>query len=74
MRKRNIAFILFAVGGINLITIPITLIIYAPLYARLGMPSYAMDVAFMAISASGIIAASALFLDGLIVLIKFRKT
>ena len=74
MRKRNIAFILFAVGGVNLITLPIILLVYGPLYARLGIPSMARDISFMIITITSILAASALFLAGIIVFIKFRKT
>lgn len=74
MRKRNIAFILFGVGAVNIVTLPILLFVYGPLYQQLGMPPYASTVGLMTSTITTVVAASALFIAGIIVFIKFRKT
>jgi len=73
MRKRNIAFILFGVAAMNIITLPIILFAYRPLYERLGMPLYAMNIAFRSITITTLIIGSILFCAGIIVFFKFRK-
>lgn len=74
MRKRNIAFILFAVAGVNIITLPILLFIYRPLFAELGLSSTFVNTVMMSITIAGLIPAIALIIAGIIVFIKFRKT
>ncbi|NHJ19685.1 MAG: hypothetical protein EAX91_01990 [Candidatus Lokiarchaeota archaeon] len=74
MRKRNIAFILFAVAGVNLLTLPILILIYTPLFAQLGLPSTVVNRVMMTVAISGVIPAIALIIAGIIVLIKFRNT
>jgi hypothetical protein len=73
MRKRNIAFILFAVAAMNVITLPIIPLLFNPLWARLGMPSNVINISFTISITAGLIAASILFVAGIIVFFKFRK-
>jgi hypothetical protein len=71
MKKRNIGFILFGVAGVNLITLPLSLIIFPRLYALQGMPLAAIRIAIATILIVGLIAASVLVCAGIIVIIKF---
>lgn len=73
MKKRSIGFILFAIAGVNLITLPIALIIYPPYYERIGMPAEVSRMALNLIFVSTIIVVSILVCAGIIVIIKFRK-
>ncbi|MFX0030450.1 MAG: hypothetical protein ACFE8B_14655 [Candidatus Hermodarchaeota archaeon] len=73
MKKKNIAFILFGVAAINLLSIPISLMIFPTLYERMDMPSSAIRMGITSILTSSIIAITALFIAGLIVYIKFRN-
>ena len=73
MKKKNIAFILFGVAGINMLTLPIILLIYGPLYERVGIISNLKDIIFAAISITTLTIGSIIILAGVIVYIKFRK-
>jgi len=73
MKKKNIAFILFGIAGMNMLTLPIILLIYGPLYERVGITSNLKDIIFAAISITTLTIGSIFILAGVIIYIKFRK-
>lgn len=73
MKKKNIAFILFAIAASNLLSIPISLMVFPPLWERMEMPLIARRISITISLVVGLIASIGLFIAGLIVYIKFRK-
>ena len=73
MKKKNIAFILFGVAGMNMVTLPILLLIYGPIYERAGIPSNLKDMIFMAMIITTLTIGSIMIIAGIIVYFKFRR-
>ncbi|MGB5912562.1 MAG: hypothetical protein WBH31_15325 [Promethearchaeia archaeon] len=74
MVKRFVAYILFAVAAINILTIPIIIIGFRPLYERYtSAPPNVIDMVEMVVAISTLTIALIIFCVGIIVLIKSRK-
>ena len=73
MKKKNIAFILFAVAGMNLVTLPILLFIYNIYYNRVGITSNLKNIVLGTITVTTLTVGFVMILAGIIVYIKFRK-
>jgi len=73
MVKRFVAYILFAVAAINILTIPIVIIEFRPLYELTSAPPNAIKMAEMSVAISTLTIGLIIFFVGIIVLIKSRK-
>jgi len=73
MVKRFVAYILFAVAAINILTIPIIIIGFRPLYELTSAPPNVIDMAEMIVAISTLTIGLIIFCVGIIVLIKSRK-
>jgi hypothetical protein len=73
MKKKNIAFILFGVAGLNMVTLPILLLIYGQIYERAGIPSNLTNIIFLTMTVITLTIGSIMILAGIIVYFKFRR-
>jgi uncharacterized membrane protein len=71
--KRFIAYILFGVAAVNIITASFTTLIFLPLYERLGIPLTATRMALISTDIISIVIGIVLIIIGIVILIKSRK-
>ncbi|MFX0002860.1 MAG: hypothetical protein ACFFAA_02655 [Promethearchaeota archaeon] len=73
MKKKYVGFILFGLAGVNFITLAITLVIFPPLWERLGMPLEARRIGIATVLVITLTIIAIMVCAGIIVIIKFRK-
>jgi hypothetical protein len=73
MEKKKIAYILFGVAGINLVTVPIVLVLMNLYYQTLDLPQNYKNIVLTTFTIMGPAVAVVFLIAGIIVYFKFRK-
>ncbi len=73
MVKRFVAYILFGIAALNILTIPIVMISFKPLFELSSAPPNVIKVAQMSVAITTLIIGLIIFCVGIIILIKSEK-
>jgi hypothetical protein len=73
MKKKKIAYILFAVAGINLVMLPVVLFMLNLYYQTLELPPNYKNIVLMTFIIVNPVVAFVIIIVGIIVYFKFRK-